>query len=129
MKESLSKQINQLKKERDAVILAHNYTLPEVQDIADFTGDSLQLSRQAAETTNKIIVFCGVKFMAETAKVLSPDKMVLMPDLKAGCPMANMITAQDVRELKAKHPGAVVVCYVNSIMYKTGIQADNPLEC
>ncbi len=111
---SITDRINKLRKERNAVILAHNYQLPEVQDVADFTGDSLGLSRQAAKTDADIIVFCGVRFMAETAAILSPDKTVLLPDLLAGCPMADMITAEQLRQFKAKFPGSVVVCYVNS---------------
>ncbi|MHB1334725.1 MAG: quinolinate synthase NadA [Candidatus Humimicrobiaceae bacterium] len=107
-------EINKLKKERDAIILAHNYQIDEVQDIADYVGDSLGLSIKASEINNKVIVFCGVKFMAETAKILNPLKTVLIPDKNAGCPMANMIIAEDVIELKKKHPGAIVVCYVNS---------------
>jgi quinolinate synthase len=111
---SLVTQIKNLKQARKAVILAHNYQDAEVQDIADFTGDSLQLSREAAATDAEVIVFCGVHFMAETAAILSPQKTVLLPDKYAGCPMADMIDARQLRELKAKHPGAVVVCYVNS---------------
>jgi quinolinate synthase len=107
-------EINRLKKEKDAIILAHNYQIDEVQDIADYVGDSLGLSIKASEIKNKVIVFCGVKFMAETAKILNPLKTVLIPDKTAGCPMANMITAGNVIELKKKHPGAIVVCYVNS---------------
>ena len=107
-------EINRLKKERDAIILAHNYQIGEVQDIADYVGDSLGLSIKASEVNNKVIVFCGVRFMAETAKILNPLKTVLLPDKSAGCPMADMITARDVIELKEKHPGAIVVCYVNS---------------
>lgn len=107
-------RIKELKKKRDAVILAHNYQLPEVQDIADFRGDSLGLSRAAAKTDAKVIVFCGVYFMAETASILSPHKKVIMPDVSAGCPMANMMTAEDLRKLKAEHPQAVVVGYVNT---------------
>ena len=107
-------KIKELKKKRNAVILAHNYQLPEVQDIADFRGDSLELSRQAAKTDAKVIVFCGVYFMAETASILSPDKLVIMPDASAGCPMANMMTADDLKKLKAEHPGAVAVGYVNT---------------
>ena len=110
----LINRIKQLKKDRRAVILAHNYQLPEIQDIADIGGDSLQLSREAAKTDAEVIVFCGVHFMAETAAMLSPEKTVLLPAQDAGCPMADMITAQQLRELKAKHPGAIVVCYVNS---------------
>ena len=107
-------EINKLKKEKDAIILAHNYQIDEVQDIADYVGDSLGLSIKASEVTNKVIVFCGVKFMAETAKILNPLKTVLIPDKTAGCPMADMINAKDVIELKKQHPGAIVVCYVNS---------------
>jgi len=107
-------KIMRLKKERKAVILAHNYQIPQVQDIADYVGDSLGLSIEASRTDAEVIVFCGVHFMAETAKILSPEKTVLLPDLHAGCPMADMITAGQLRELKAKHPGAEVVCYVNT---------------
>jgi quinolinate synthase len=110
----LSEKIAELKKKRQAIILAHNYQLPEVQDVADFRGDSLELSRVAAKTEAKVIVFCGVHFMAETAAILSPDKKVIMPDAEAGCPMANMITAADVRKLKMQHPEAAVVGYVNT---------------
>ena len=110
----LSEEIANLKKKRQAVILAHNYQLPEVQEVADYHGDSLELSRIAAKTDAKVIVFCGVYFMAETASILSPDKLVIMPDAGAGCPMANMITAADVRQLRQKHPGAAVVGYVNT---------------
>ncbi len=110
----LVSKIKELKKKRNAVILAHNYQLPEVQDIADFRGDSLELSRIAAKTEAKVIVFCGVYFMAETAVVLSPDKLVVMPDASAGCPMANMMTADDLRKLKKAHPQAVAVGYVNT---------------
>ena len=111
---SLADRIQKLKKEKDAIILAHNYQIGEVQDIADFVGDSLQLSIEASKVSNSIIVFCGVLFMAETAKILNPNKMVLLPDNNAGCPMADMITADQLRELKEKHPGAAVICYVNS---------------
>ena len=107
-------RINALKKERGAVILAHNYELAEVQDIADYTGDSLELSIRAAETEAKVILFCGVSFMAETAKVLSPDKTVLIPAPHAGCAMADMVDAAGLAALKAQHPGAMVVTYVNS---------------
>lgn len=112
--EGLSEKINKLKKQHNAIILAHNYQLPEVQDIADYHGDSLELSRIAAKTDARVIVFCGVHFMAETASILCPDKKVLIPDVNAGCPMANMITAADLKELKARHPRAVVVGYVNT---------------
>ena len=107
-------RINALKKERGAVILAHNYELAEVQDIADYTGDSLELSIRAAETQAKVILFCGVSFMAETAKVLSPDKTVLIPAPHAGCAMADMVDAAGLAALKNQHPGAMVVTYVNS---------------
>jgi quinolinate synthase len=95
-------------------VLAHNYQLPEVQDIADYTGDSLELSRIAAKTEAEVIVFCGVHFMAETASILCPDKKVIMPDVLAACPMARMITTEEILELKKKHPGAVAVGYVNT---------------
>jgi quinolinate synthase len=114
LSEQLLEKIEKLKERREAVILAHNYQPAEVQDIADFTGDSLGLSIQAAETGAQVIVFCGVKFMAETVAILSPKKTVLMPDKDAGCPMADMITAEQLRKLKAENPDALVVCYVNS---------------
>lgn len=110
----LQKKIKQLKKEKNAVLLAHNYQMTEVQEIADYLGDSLGLSRTAADVEHDIIVFAGVKFMAETAKILSPDKMVLLPRLDAGCPMADMIVPEELQELKAAHPDAKVVTYVNS---------------
>ncbi len=110
----LVEAIGKLKKERNAVILAHNYQIPEVQDIADFVGDSLGLSIQAARTDAAVIVFCGVYFMAETAKILSPGKTVLIPDEHAGCPMADMIKAEQLRALKREHPRATVLCYVNT---------------
>jgi len=110
----LAEKINHLRKKRNAVILAHNYQIPEVQDIADFVGDSLGLSIRASGTEADVIVFCGVYFMAETAKILSPGKTVLIPDKDAGCPMADMITAADLRRLKAEHPGSKVLCYVNT---------------
>lgn len=112
--ENIIQKIQKLKRKRQAVILAHNYQRPEVQDIADFVGDSLGLSIQAASTDAKVIVFCGVHFMAETAKIFSPEKTVLLPDPDAGCPMADMITGEQLRELKARHPGAKVLCYVNT---------------
>jgi quinolinate synthase len=111
---SLQEQIAVLKKQRKAVILAHNYQAGEVQDVADFVGDSLGLSQQAAKTNADIIVFCGVHFMAETASVLAPDKKILIPDLEAGCSLSDMITAEGLRGWKAEHPGAVVVAYVNT---------------
>jgi len=107
-------RVRSLSRERNAVILAHNYQLPEVQDVADFVGDSLGLSQQAAATDAGVIVFCGVHFMAETAAILSPDKTVLLPDLEAGCSLAATITADQLRRWKAQHPGAVVVSYVNT---------------
>lgn len=112
--EKLVQKILGLKKERDAIILAHNYQIGEVQDIADYTGDSLGLSIEASKTTAEVIVFCGVKFMAETAAIICPDKTVLMPDENAGCPMANMITVRQLKEMKRQHPEAEVVCYVNT---------------
>jgi quinolinate synthase len=112
--ETLVARIDELRRLRRAVILAHNYQLGEIQDLADFTGDSLELSRQAAGTDAKVIVFCGVRFMAETAKVLSPHKVVLHPEPRAGCPLADMITADELRAFKAAHGGAPVVCYVNT---------------
>jgi len=111
---SIINRIKRLRRERNAVILAHNYQLPEVQDIADFVGDSLGLSQQAAATDAAVIVFCGVHFMAETAAILSPRKTVLLPDLDAGCSLAASITADQLRAWKAQHPGAVVVSYVNT---------------
>jgi len=107
-------EVKALARERGAVILAHNYQVPEVQDVADFVGDSLGLSRQAAAATEETIVFCGVHFMAETAKILSPEKTVLIPDPDAGCSLAASITADQLRAWKAENPGAVVVSYVNT---------------
>jgi len=114
MNEQLIEQINNLKIKRGAVILAHNYQPGEIQDLADFTGDSLGLSIQASQTDADVIVFCGVRFMAETAAILSPQKTVLLPEKSAGCPMADMITAEQLRQLKKDNPDALVVCYVNS---------------
>jgi quinolinate synthase len=113
-KSSIAEEIIALKKERNAVILTHNYQLAEVQEIADFVGDSLELSIKASETEAEIIVFCGVKFMAETAYILSPDKTVLLPSLSSGCPMADMADAESLSAMKKKYPDAVVVTYVNS---------------
>jgi quinolinate synthase len=111
---ALQAEVRALAEERGAVILAHNYQLPEIQDIADFVGDSLGLSQQAARTDADVIAFCGVHFMAETASILSPDKTVLLPDPDAGCSLADSITADQLRAWKAKHPGAIVVMYVNT---------------
>jgi quinolinate synthase len=111
---TLGDEVRELAKQRDAVILAHNYQVPEVQDVADYVGDSLGLSRQAAAADASVIDFCGVHFMAETASVLSPDKTVLIPDPGAGCSLSDSITADELREWKAQHPGALVVMYVNT---------------
>jgi quinolinate synthase len=119
-------KILKLKKERNAIILAHNYQLGEVQDIADFNGDSLQLARKCTEVDADVIVFCGVHFMAETAAILNPHKTVLLPDPGAGCPMADMADAEGIRKMKAQHPGAKVVCYVNST---AGVKAESDLCC
>ncbi len=111
----LAREVRELARERDAVILAHNYQVPEVQDVADYTGDSLGLSRKAAESGASVIAFCGVHFMAETASILSPEKTVLIPDPDAGCSLADAITAEELREWKGRHgPDAVVVMYVNT---------------
>ncbi|MEN6424364.1 MAG: quinolinate synthase NadA [Phycisphaerales bacterium] len=126
MDQKLLDQIHELKDRRRAVILAHNYQPAEIQDLADFCGDSLGLSIQASKTDAETIVFCGVRFMAETAKVLSPGKTVLIPDRRAGCPMADMITAEQLRHLKREHPEALVVCYVNST---AGVKAESDYCC
>ncbi|MFQ5786381.1 MAG: quinolinate synthase NadA [Thermodesulfobacteriota bacterium] len=107
-------EINRLRKQKNAVIIAHNYQVPEVQEIADFTGDSLALSQLAGETDADLIVFCGVHFMAETASIISPNKKVLIPDLKAGCSLSDTINAEQLRNWKSEHPNAVVVSYVNT---------------
>ena len=122
----LIEKIESLKKRRNAVILAHNYQLGEVQDIADFCGDSLELSQNAARTDAEVIVFCGVRFMAETASILCPDKKVLLPDSNAGCLMADMITAESLRERKKELPGVSVVCYVNS---SAEVKAESDICC
>ena len=119
-------KIKDFRKKRNAIILAHNYQVGEVQDIADFTGDSLELSQRAAQTNAEVIVFCGVHFMAETASILCPDKKVLLPDIDAGCPMANMITVERLLEKKKEYPNAVVVCYVNS---SADVKAESDVCC
>ena len=119
-------KINKLKKERGAIIIAHNYQPDEIQAIADFTGDSLELSRIAAELDEEIIVFCGVHFMAETAAILSPEKTILLPDRFAGCPMADMLSSDQLIQKKKEHPDAVVVAYVNS---SAAVKAETDLCC
>ncbi|MCB8816743.1 quinolinate synthase NadA [Desulfosporosinus shakirovi] len=124
--ETLAAEIEVLKKERKAVILAHYYQRPEVQDVADFVGDSLQLSQQAANTDAEVIVFCGVHFMAESAAILSPNKVVILPDQKAGCPMADMVDAEGLRAYKKRVPEVQVVCYVNS---SAEVKAESDICC
>lgn len=126
MKESIAERIEKLKSQRNAVILAHNYQLPEVQDIADYVGDSLGLSRQAAATDAGVIIFCGVYFMAETASILCPDKTVLIPDENAGCPMVDMAPVERVLEFKERCPDAIVVSYVNS---SAAVKAESDYCC
>ena len=123
---SIQEEIQALKKQRNAVILAHNYQVGDIQDIADFTGDSLRLAQQAKATNADVILFCGVHFMAETASILCPDKKVLIPDLQAGCSLADMIRAEDVIQWKAGHPGGVVVCYVNT---SASVKAESDYCC
>lgn len=113
-KEQLINRLSELKKMRNAVILAHNYQIDEVQDVADYVGDSFELSQVAAQTTADVIVFCGVHFMAESAAILAPEKTVLLPEILAGCPMADMVTVEALREKKKQYPNATVVTYVNS---------------
>ncbi len=119
-------QVRRLARERDAVILAHNYQVPEIQDVADHVGDSLALSRIAATAEQSVIVFCGVHFMAETAKILSPDKTVLIPEPAAGCSLSDTLTADQLRAWKAEHPGAVVVSYVNT---SAAVKAETDICC
>lgn len=126
MQNILEEEIRRLKKKKNAIILAHNYQIPEVQDVADIVGDSYALSQHAANTSADVIVFCGVHFMAESAKILSPDKRVLLPVKDAGCPMADMVTAPRLREMKAKYPDAAVVCYVNS---SAEVKAESDICC
>jgi quinolinate synthase len=125
-RELISHKIAELKKERKAVILAHNYQLGEIQDAADFVGDSLELARKAANIDAEVVVFCGVHFMAETAAILSPEKTVLAPEPKAGCPMADMISGAELREFKTRYPGLPVVCYVNST---AEVKAESDICC
>ena len=122
----VAEEINRLRREKNAVILAHYCQDDEIQDIADFVGDSLDLSQRAAESTAEVIVFCGVRFMAETAAILCPDMTVLLPDKHAGCPMANMITAEQLRQKKRELPGTTVVTYVNST---AGVKAESDYCC
>ncbi len=126
MSDSIIEKISELKKKHNAVILAHNYQRGEIQDVADFVGDSLGLSQQAARTDADLIVFCGVHFMAETAALLSPDKTVIMPDEHAGCPMASMITARELKGKKKLYPNARVVCYVNTT---AAVKAESDICC
>lgn len=114
MKDTIIEKIKLLKEKNEAIILVHNYQLPEVQDIGDYVGDSLELARKSHDANCKIILFCGVHFMAETAKIFNPDKKVLLPDLHAGCPMADMVTAEQLQKEKNAHPDAGVMCYINS---------------
>ncbi len=125
-REELAERIRRRKTELNAVILGHNYQRVEIQEVSDYLGDSLGLSQEAARTDADVIVFCGVHFMAETAKLLSPDKTVLMPDLRAGCPMADFVTGDALRRLKAQYPGAVVVAYVNST---AEVKAESDISC
>jgi quinolinate synthase len=124
--ETLKKQIKQLAAEKDALLIAHNYERDEIQEIADVTGDSLALSMEAAKTDKQVIVFCGVHFMAESAAVLAPEKTVLLPRADAGCPMADMVTAEALKKLKQQHPDATVVTYVNS---SAEVKAESDICC
>lgn len=124
--ENLKKQIKKLKDEREAVVIVHNYQRDEVQDIADITGDSLALSQAAVRTDAKVIVFCGVRFMAESASILNPDKLVLLPVQEAGCPLADMINTEKIKHLREEYPDAAVVCYVNS---SAAVKAESDIGC
>ena len=124
--EEIKQEIRRLARERNALLLAHNYQRDEIQEIADITGDSLGLSQEAARTTCEVIVFCGVHFMAESAAILAPEKIVLLPRLDAGCPMADMVTPEGLRQMKAQHPGAPVVTYVNS---SADVKAESDICC
>lgn len=124
--EEIQKKILELKKKYNAIILAHNYQTGDIQDIADYVGDSLDLSQQAAKTDADVIIFCGVYFMAEIAAILCPDKIVIMPDIRAGCSMADMITAEKLKEWKKKYPNAAVVCYVNTT---AAVKAESDICC
>jgi quinolinate synthase len=124
--EELKQEIRRLARERNALLLAHNYQRDEIQEIADITGDSLGLSQEAARTACEVIVFCGVHFMAESAAILAPEKIVLLPRLDAGCPMADMVTPEGLRQMKAQHPGAPVVTYVNS---SADVKAESDICC
>ncbi|TDX48220.1 quinolinate synthase NadA [Orenia marismortui] len=126
MNTELIERIKELKEERNAIIMAHYYQIDEVQAVADYTGDSLGLSRKAAETDAEVIVFCGVDFMAESAAILSPDKTVLLPEIDAGCPMADMVSVDALRQKKAEYPNATVVCYVNS---SAAVKAESDICC
>ena len=123
---AVAEQVQKVKRERNAVILAHNYQRPEVQDIADYTGDSLGLARQASTTDAEVIVFCGVHFMAETACILSPEKVTLLPELRAGCPLADMATPEGVRKTRSENPGSIVVSYVNT---SAAVKAESDYCC
>ena len=123
---NIQEEIAALKKERNAIILAHNYQIGEIQDVADFLGDSLRLAQEATKTSAEVILFCGVHFMAETASILCPDKKVLVPDIEAGCSLADMIRPEDVRQWKEKNPDGIVVCYVNT---SAAVKAESDYCC
>jgi len=124
--QAIAEQVEKVKQERNAVILAHNYQRPEIQDIADYTGDSLGLARQASGTDADVVVFCGVHFMAETAYILSPEKVILLPEPEAGCPLANMAAPEEVRNMHSENPGSVVVSYVNT---SAAVKAESDYCC